>query len=344
MRILTVPNVHVALPRALQLLDQIGEPRESRNGPVLLAPYPVTTIYEHPQQRVLFWPERDANPFFHLYESLWMLAGRNDVAPLVRYAKNVGTYSDDGVTFWGAYGHRWRKEFKVDQLEIIAQRLIKDPNDRRNVLQMWETTLDLGNNGRDVPCNTTATFQIDNSGKLNIVVFNRSNDLIWGTLGANAVQFSVLLEYMAAWIGCPIGAYTQISVNWHGYLDTIRPLQDLRPDRLGFVADPYNQDYSVWASPMPKDHAKIDAGIKTIIQSVDDGYKGSLPQFVNNEWAESIWLVLFAHHLYKTNPPETKFKRALEMLDNCPISLDWAVAAREWITRRQIRHENKRQN
>ena len=69
MKVLQVRNVHEALPRALQLLDREGIRRESRNGPVIQGP-PVATVYMHPWERVLFWPERDANPFFHLYESL----------------------------------------------------------------------------------------------------------------------------------------------------------------------------------------------------------------------------------------------------------------------------------
>ena len=46
---------------------------ESRNGPVLVIEEPVTVCYENPNERVLFNTRRDANPFFHLFESLWML-------------------------------------------------------------------------------------------------------------------------------------------------------------------------------------------------------------------------------------------------------------------------------
>jgi hypothetical protein len=47
---------------------------------VLVSQTPVVTCYSAPTQRVLFSPMRDANPFFHLMEALWMLAGRDDVA------------------------------------------------------------------------------------------------------------------------------------------------------------------------------------------------------------------------------------------------------------------------
>src|SRR6185312_3077911 len=67
MKVLEVRNVHEALPRALRLLRQEAVYRESRNGPVYVTPYPVTTVYNRPSERVMLWPQRDANPFFHLY-------------------------------------------------------------------------------------------------------------------------------------------------------------------------------------------------------------------------------------------------------------------------------------
>jgi hypothetical protein len=50
---------------------------------------------------------RDANPFFHVMETLWMLAGRNDLPWLVRFNKRFASYSDDGGnTQPGAYGYQ----------------------------------------------------------------------------------------------------------------------------------------------------------------------------------------------------------------------------------------------
>src|SRR5437667_12765939 len=79
---------------------------ESRNGPVMVVDEPVIIIYTHPRERVLLNYYRDANPFFHLYESLWMLAGRNDLKSLEFFVGHMKDYSDDGLTFNGAYGHR----------------------------------------------------------------------------------------------------------------------------------------------------------------------------------------------------------------------------------------------
>src|SRR4051812_36564006 len=78
------------------------------SGVYLSIDEPVILTYEKPLERVLFNAARDANPFLHLYEALYMLAGRNDVAPLAYYAKQMRQYSDDGVTLNGSYGYRWR--------------------------------------------------------------------------------------------------------------------------------------------------------------------------------------------------------------------------------------------
>lgn len=156
----------------------------SRNGQVLRIDEPVTITYGRPLERVLFNQARDANPFFHLYEALWMLAGRNDVASLAYYCKRMTQFSDNGTTLNGAYGYRWRRQErwevretygksiegvrKVDQLDLIVAHLKADPNSRRAVLQMWNVEDDLlkidGNHAhresKDVCCNLSVMFSI----------------------------------------------------------------------------------------------------------------------------------------------------------------------------------------
>src|SRR5690606_6235064 len=140
--------------------------------------------------------ERDANPFLHFFESLWMLAGRNDVDYMTRLVRRFAAYSDDGKTFNGAYGYRWRKWFGRDQLQQIIGALRSNPQDRRCVLGMWDAGHDLGLQSADLPCNTHIYFRIQDD-RLNMTVCNRSNDAIWGAVGANVVHMSFLQEYMA---------------------------------------------------------------------------------------------------------------------------------------------------
>lgn len=250
MKYLEVRNVQEALRKGRDYLKWEGTLEGSRYGDVRVAPNPVVTHYMEPTERVLFYPERDANPFFHFMEGLWMIAGRNDVEWISRYSGKIAEFSDDGETFHGAYGHRWRRHFTeqiveqgvamhhqatvhyhpVDQVAAIIQLLRKDPKDRRTVLQMWDPEVDLGFPGKDFPCNTNIYFRVVH-GELDMTVCNRSNDMILGAYGANAVHMSMLQEYVAAGIGVPVGHYYQISNNFHAYASTwekclVKEIQD----------------------------------------------------------------------------------------------------------------------
>ena len=189
---------------------------ETRNGPALSFPMPVIVEHTTPYRRVLFDPARDANPFFHYMEAIWMLAGEKNVSFPGKFAKNIFNYSDDGVVLHGAYGHRWRYHFDMDQVEQVIHMLTKDPATRRAVIAMWDPIHDLGSDTKDLPCNTHLFFRIVD-GKLNMTVCNRSNDLCWGMLGANIVHFSVLQEYIASDIDVPLGSLYQFTNNLHIY-------------------------------------------------------------------------------------------------------------------------------
>jgi len=226
MRSIYVRNVSEALYLGKLALEEEGVKVQTRNGTALEFPTPVMTTYTHSRERVLFYPQRDANPYFHFMESLWMLAGRNDVQWISQFNGRINTYSDDGEYFHGAYGFRWREWFGEDQLLTAVYRLKKYPNDRRTVIGMWDPWEDLqqNNDGKDYPCNTQIYFWARN-GKLNMTVANRSNDMIWGAYGANAVHMSFLLEYMAGMCGLKVGVYNQFSNNLHAYVETLEKLR-----------------------------------------------------------------------------------------------------------------------
>lgn len=213
-------NVNDALEEGFWKMKSFGVRESSRNGEVIRIPEPVMTTYTNPTERVLFWPARDANPIFHLMESLWMLAGRDDVAFVEYFNSRMRSFSDDGVVLNGAYGHRWRNRFGRDQLATLIEHLRAQPDTRRAVLTMWGVEEDLMkvDTSKDVCCNTQCFFELQ-GGKLNMTVLNRSNDMIWGAYGANAVHFSVLQEFVAAAIDAPVGLYRQFSHNLHMYTE-----------------------------------------------------------------------------------------------------------------------------
>src|SRR5262245_37948051 len=88
--------------------------RQSRVGEVWEYPELVVTEYLQPTERVLFNPLRNANPFFHFFEALWMLAGRNDLAFLERFNSKIADFVGRNPTLHDAYGHRWRYAFDLD--------------------------------------------------------------------------------------------------------------------------------------------------------------------------------------------------------------------------------------
>lgn len=343
MRVIEGRNVHAVLPMALRELRLTGVRRDSRGGPVIQAPTPVTTVYRKPYERVILWPQRDANPFLHLYESLWMLQGRNDVAPLMRYASRFLNYSNDGSTLHAAYGHRWRMAFEKDQLDVIVERLRNNLTDRRSVLQMWHSDLDLhvDDDLKDVPCNTMATFQIFDD-KLHMVVFCRSNDIVWGAYGANAVHFAFLQEYLATRIEVAIGTYTQVSVNWHGYANVVEPLFSLANVCYSdaYVAGDTNPyDAAMTWIPMTE---SADRDARLLLTEVDSRFPSLLVDYESN-FFHMAHKVLHAHQTYEIlkGKGDRPFLAALDALEGGYQTTDWVVAARQWLQRRYWKWQEK---
>lgn len=325
MKLISAENVNDAYEKGLDYLNQEGIRSGSRNGSVVKAPGPVITTYSHPFERVLFHPVRDANPFFHLFESIWMLAGRNDVKFPARFAGQIAQYSDNGETLHGAYGFRWRSHYKVDQLRAISRALTYNREDRRQVLSMWDPYIDppvaeLG--GKDVPCNTHAYFDVTGGTILNMTVCNRSNDAVWGAYGANAVHMSFLLEYVARSAGLTMGEYRQFSNNFHIYEKHYSLMGMADPSK----SNPYDDLTGITSPPLfdrPDQSLIFDVEAIKFCDYIDHD-RLVLPFF--SELAVPMYKVWFE---YKTGD---KIK-ALKLCDAIQAS-DWQTAAKQWIGRR----------
>lgn len=349
--IIQTRNVNTALRAGLNWLALAGRVSDSRNGPVFVAPGPVITAYEAPQERVMFSSLRDANPFFHLYECIWMLAGRNDAASVARYAKTMESFADDGVLA-GSYGHRWRRHFGFDQLPAIVEMLRKDPSTRRAVLSMFDPVTDLqhGAGSKDIPCNTAVYFD-GTRGALDMTVVNRSNDIVWGAYGANAVHMSFLQEVVAHAAGLPLGTYYQFSNNFHAYAnrpDVQRLLASSQPGEPGEfvysssqllyqVDDRYGTNRGERALTCPVTFADLSWFLddcERICAGWDfpDGQVSCSP-FLN----EVVFPMMEAHAVYKAGTPNAGNPWYAVL---CESQIDWHVAGREWLDRRALNKEN----
>lgn len=317
-------NVEQALYHGVVLLRDHGFKVSPRGKVTLEAPCPVATTYEFPRERVLLNEVRDANPFFHFMESLWILAGREDVEFVSRFNSNIASFSDDGVRFHAPYGYRLRQHINGDQFEKVIRLFQEDPDTRRAVLQIWSSRLDLAVDSKDIPCNDLVFFKI-RDGRLNMTVCNRSNDMIWGAYGANAVQFSVIQEYLAGRLGVEVGEYVQMSDSFHVYIDNPQwsgllawadtvvnenwilsyPQLDIHPYPMVCYPDQFDKDLYRWfAQP------------------------NTLDDYVNpffNDVAVPMYVCWTRHK---------KFKDALTFVDDIKAS-DWKLACYNWLKRRE---------
>lgn len=226
---------------ALQTLLKEGDKCAPR-GKLIKELRPASVEFDNPYNRVTFLGNRRVNPFFQLAESLWILSGRADVEWLKKFNRNIGQFSDDGVWFNAPYGERirtWNKNAAhgviinpIDQLVDAYTKLLADKDTRQAVVVISNPMFDnskytIGELGKDVACNLVFTFKIRHN-KLNMTVFNRSNDAHWGLWGANLCQFSTIQEVMLNWlkhsgnldfVDLEIGTYCQLTDSLHIYMD-----------------------------------------------------------------------------------------------------------------------------
>ena len=337
-------NVSEALYVGLQHLKENGIWKKSRSGRVIEYPNPVVTVYKNPEERVLFYPERDANPFFHLFEAFWMLAGKRDVAFVEQFNSRMKEFSDDGKIFHGAYGYRWRDYFGVDQLDLVVDHLKTDPDSRRTVLQMWspEDLEKIVHNplAKDVPCNTQVYFKIKN-GRLQMTVHCRSNDIIWGTYGANAVHFSILQEYVAARIGVDLGTYYHWSDSFHAYEGVFeKTLNILEQKNTGDTL--WYDSYLGWNKGMHYSPEKmfdfpeaIDEDLNIFLCCEEPPtVQAAEYEFKNKFFEETALPMLKAWRYHK----KLQYREAIDIISFIP-ALDWRKAAIEWLERRKHKLE-----
>jgi thymidylate synthase len=328
-----VQNVCQALPLTVQCLLEHGEEEDSRAGRVIVAPCPVITVTTKPQQRVLFSSVRDANPFFHLYEAIWMLGGRSDGATLTQFVKRFVDYTEADGQVHDAYGRRWRSGFGFDQLEVIIDKLKKSPHDRQAVLTMWDPRSEYGDDLQGEwetrPCNSQAFVRI-HEGCLDLTVCCRSNDMWMGGHGANAVHFSILQEYLAARIGVDVGIMYQLSNNCHIYTADVEMMKTRSQQEQDIVTSLTDDRYAqgITYVPMFTVPKEIDEDIDIFFVHFETD---TLPaaHYINTWFYHVLGHAMLAHKAYKEN----NHKEALEYARQITAD-DWRTACVEWLERR----------
>ena len=171
---------------------------------------------------------------------------------------------------------------------------------------------------------------------MDMTVFNRSNDIVWGAYGANAVHFSMLHEVVASMAKIPMGSFYQISDNWHAYHKTVEPLLGLaayaaQPPALG-ARTPYEED---GVRPFP------------MVNRADPAtWFGELQMFLDLEhramgYTEPFFRrvalpIVETHNLFKAK----QYADAMTVAGTIKAT-DWRRAIVEWLDRREAKREAK---
>lgn len=351
MKVIECENPNEALYKGLAILEDDGFAIPSRYGDTIEYPTPVTTVFKNPLERVLISKVRDCNPFFHLMESLWILHGRRDVKFLCEFNKRMVEFSDDGNVFNSPYGYRMRNGtgdsiIRLDQLEGVISILRNNPQSRQAVITLWDEK-DLHKSTKDKACNMVLVFRIRKD-QLDMIVYNRSNDVIWGAYGANVVQFSMIMEYVAAHLAVSVGTYTHVSNSYHVY--TSGPggekYRELKENKDSII---WNDTFNTYCVIKPENRQRtlmeesniheIEIDIALLFRQYDHHgleYAALDTEYQSQYFWDLILPVLQTWVRYKSKD----FVFCLEAMNRI-VDDAWRLACEDWMHDRIVRKQNK---
>lgn len=196
--------------------------RSSPRGMPITEMIGASVTLEDPRRCAISLAERKLNYHFMVAEFWWICSGDDRVASIVPYCQEIAKFSDDGQTFFGAYGARWRP-----QVEKVIQLLRTDPDSRQAVVVTWRPILEwlmfdqsefpghYKSATKDVPCTLTMQYLV-RGGELRTIVTMRSWDA-WLGLPYDLFNFSMLAACVAAELGLHMGPLTVQAGSLHLY-------------------------------------------------------------------------------------------------------------------------------
>lgn len=131
---------------------------------------------------ILLNPVRKLGYRFMAAEAYWILTGDNQVENIAPYSKRISEFSDDGVTFFGAYGPKIK-----DQINYVVDALTKDSYTRQAVMTIWRENPPPS---KDIPCTISVQWVV-RDGFLNCLDTMRSSD-VWLGWPYDIFNFSML--------------------------------------------------------------------------------------------------------------------------------------------------------
>lgn len=256
MQVIYGETINDVVMKALEKVLTEGTDISTRNGNAVSI-YDISLILKNPKSRHLSLVGRRNNVFSTFAETIWVLAGDNRIKPYLNFfLPRAPEYSDDGMTWRGAYGERL---YAYDQLESVIEQFRKEGIfTRRAVISLYmperDTIKSLKDtygleNSRDIPCNNLIHFFVTPDKKLNIKITQRSGDLIFGVSNINLFEFSLLQEMVLQILKAEIdeelelGYLHQSITNLHIYKNKKCQAQSILDNKNRQETDKVSNDY-----------------------------------------------------------------------------------------------------
>jgi len=173
---------------------------------------------------IITTPERKLSYSFMFGEAAWMLEGKNDVESVSKYVDGVKRFSDDGITFFGAYGPKI-----ITQNFYVIDTLLKDNDSRQAVLNIWREN---PRSSKDIPCTLSLQFILRKASDelwLHTVATMRSNDAWLGTpydtFNFSAISFYIACHLNKVGIKCKLGSLNIQAGSRHIYETDFKKLE-----------------------------------------------------------------------------------------------------------------------
>src|SRR6266487_4668120 len=226
-------NIPFEYPHILETILGDGE-KTSPRGFETLEIRGISICSRNPTKRFVNHPNRHAHPVFPIIELFWYLNGDDSPQIIRRYIPAVARYVNPSTgRFDGAYGPRLRRYGgRVDQVELVFQRLRFDNASRRAIVTLFDPLLDNNDSSLDVPCNTSLQFMIRN-GRLELNTYARSQDMIRGFIYDTA-EWQLLQDIVAGWLGLELGVFRLFIGSAHVYVSDIAKARRIANLDLGF--------------------------------------------------------------------------------------------------------------
>lgn len=168
-------------------------------------------------------------------ELLWFISGSSNNNDLLADGVSIwNEWTRDGGELGPVYGHQWRhwtnfrpavigfnesqknvcENESIDQLDQVLKTLRTDPTNRRMIVSAWNVG-DLPSMAL-APCHVMFQLNVDHTGRLNLMMTQRSADLFLG-VPFNVASYAALLHIFAAMSGLKPGCLIHSIGSLHLY-------------------------------------------------------------------------------------------------------------------------------